>query len=78
MALITRFNEKQRDRYTTHKAIEAEYYVLKTDGKVRLIQIDTKGTEDREIPQKLSQTIQLNRESARSLFNILKREFGFT
>jgi hypothetical protein len=78
MALISQFNAKHRDKYTTHKPIEADYYVLKTDGKVQLIQIDTRGTQDREIPDKLSQTIQLDRESARALFNILKEEFNFT
>jgi hypothetical protein len=78
VALITRFNEKKRDRYSTHKAIEADYYVLKMEGKVQLIQVNTKGTKDREIPDKLSQTIQLNRDSAHSLFNILKKEFGFS
>ena len=77
MALITKFNEKQRERYGTHTGIEADYYVLKTDGKVQLLQIDTRGSSAREIPDKLSQTIQLDRESAYSLFNILKKEFGF-
>jgi hypothetical protein len=49
MALISQFNAKHRDKYTTHKPIEADYY-----------------------------TIQLDRESARALFNILKEEFNFT
>jgi hypothetical protein len=40
------------------------------------IQIDTYGREDREIPGKKSQTIQLDREGALALFAILKREFN--
>ncbi|MFG1424764.1 methionyl-tRNA formyltransferase [Roseixanthobacter glucoisosaccharinicivorans] len=76
MALITAFNRQQRDRYTTHKPIEANYFVL-GDGEARLIQIDTLGTSDREFPGKLSQTIQLNRDAAEALYSILAREFGF-
>lgn len=76
MALITRFNRKVREKYQTHQPIEADYYVL-GQGKIKMIQIDTKGRKTREKPEKLSQTIQLDHESAKSLYQILKTEFQF-
>jgi hypothetical protein len=47
-----------------------------TDGNP-IVQIDTNGSADRANPGKQSQTIQLGREAARELFDILKRTFDF-
>lgn len=76
MALIAHFIEQSRERYTTHHPIDATYYVL-GDGEAKLLQIDTSGRSDRENPGKLSQTIQLDKSSARALFDIIGKEFGF-
>ncbi len=43
-----------------------------------IMQIDTNGSTDRANPGKQSQTIQLGREAARELFDILKRTYNFT
>ena len=42
-----------------------------------IVQIDTNGSADRANPGKQSQTIQLGREAARELFDILKRTYDF-
>ena len=47
-----------------------------TDGNP-IVQIDTNGSADRANPGKQSQTIQLGREAARELFEILKRTYDF-
>jgi hypothetical protein len=47
-----------------------------TDGHP-IVQIDTNGSADRANPGKQSQTIQLGREAASELFDILKRTYGF-
>jgi len=39
--------------------------------------LDTHGSNDREIPGKVSQTLQFDETSARALWEILGREFGF-
>jgi len=54
----------------------ASYTVFERDGRV-LIQIDSYGREEREIPGKKSQSIQLDRDGAHALYTILKREFRF-
>jgi hypothetical protein len=63
------------DRNSLHDEIEATYSVFERDGRV-LLQIDSYGRETREVPGKKSQTIQLDREGATALFNILRREFN--
>jgi hypothetical protein len=47
-----------------------------TDGQP-IVEIDTNGSADRANPGKQSQTIQLGREAARELFDILKRTYDF-
>jgi hypothetical protein len=74
MALIRSFIRKHMDRNSLHDEIEATYTTFERDGRV-FIQIDSYGRETREMPGKKSQTIQLDREGATALFNILRREF---
>ena len=75
MALIRSFERKNMQRNSLHKPIGATYTPFEHDGRV-LLQIDSYGTEDREMPGKKSQTFQLDREGATALFGILKREFN--
>ncbi|MCB4767815.1 hypothetical protein LGR54_04295 [Ancylobacter sp. Lp-2] len=51
--------------------------VFETDNSTPIVQIDTHGSDDREIPGKLSQTIQLGEETAKQLFDIFKETYGF-
>jgi hypothetical protein len=41
-----------------------------------IVQIDTFGSVDREMPGKLSQTIQLDKSTGQQLLAILQRAFG--
>lgn len=75
MALIRNFTRKNRSRVTLHEEIDATYTSFKRDGRV-LLQIDTYGRNTRQIPGKLSQTIQLDQRGAEILYGILGREFG--
>ncbi|NGN40119.1 methionyl-tRNA formyltransferase [Mesorhizobium sp. CGMCC 1.15528] len=63
-------------RMQLHDAIEAKYYVQDYDGR-KLLQISTFGRATRDIPGKVSQTIQLDEEAASHLFGILKKTFDF-
>jgi hypothetical protein len=62
-----------------HSQIHGPQFASRRDrgdvGRV-LLQIDTYGRETREMPGKKSQTIQLDRDGATALFNILKQEFN--
>ena len=76
MALIRTFEEKAMDRNSIHHEISASYTVFERDDR-KFIQIDSYGRDERDIPGKKSQTIQLDRDGASALFQILKREFRF-
>jgi hypothetical protein len=76
MALIRLFDRKHMERNSIHDEISATYTVFERDGR-RFIQIDSYGRDEREIPGKKSQTIQLDRDSAQQLYRILKKEFHF-
>lgn len=75
MALIRSFTLKHMERNSLHEEIDTTYTVFERDGRV-LLQIDSYGSESREMPGKKSQTIQLDRQGATALFNILRREFN--
>jgi hypothetical protein len=75
MALIKSFEKKHMDRNSIHDEITATYTVFERDGRI-FLQINSYGRTDREIPGKLSQTIQLDQDGARALHGILEREFN--
>ena len=76
MALVRHFERSEMERNSVHDEISAKYAVFEKDGRV-FIQIDTFGRDDREIPGKKSQTIQLDHEGASTLYRILKAAFHF-
>lgn len=64
----------EKERSSVHMKVTATYSVFEEDGK-RYVQIDTYGKSDRVIPEKISQSIQLDRESAKFLVKLLVYEF---
>ena len=66
------FIEKQR--VAVHTPVRATYSVFEYEGK-RYFQIDTYGRATRDMPEKISQTIQLDRESAMKLISLLADTF---
>lgn len=64
--------DKQRN--TIHEKVYATYTVFEIDG-LKYIQFDTFGKVNRENPEKISQSLQLDRETAVFLVNLLTQEF---
>jgi hypothetical protein len=64
------------ERNSLHEEIDATYTIFERDGRI-LLQIDSYGRNDRQIPGKKSQSIQLDEVGASALYSILKREFSF-
>jgi len=75
MALVRSFNRLDRDQGRLHTETDANYFVIHRDGKT-LLQIDTGGSDARENPGKQSQTIQLDLEGAKTLYEILGETFA--
>ena len=60
----------EKARNSIHEEAPATYTVFE-DGGEKYFQIDTYGRNDREFPEKISQSIQLTKESARVLVRLL-------
>ena len=65
----------EKDRVSVHTKVTTTYSVFEKDGE-KYVQIDTYGTGDRVIPEKISQSIQFDRASAKFLAELLEREFN--
>jgi hypothetical protein len=77
MTWITSFERKTGTGKVHPTQLVGHVKIFETDGQLPIVQIDTLGSEDREKPNKQSQTIQIGRESAHQLFLILKETYGF-
>lgn len=55
----------------------ARVKVFRTEGDATVVQIDTHGSDEREMPGKQSQTIQFGKESAQQLHRLLADTYGF-
>lgn len=60
----------EKARNSVHEEAPATYTIFE-DGGEKYFQIDTYGRNEREFPEKISQSIQLNKESARRLARLL-------
>ncbi|WP_300013126.1 hypothetical protein [uncultured Roseobacter sp.] len=77
MAFVKRIERDDREITALHPTqLICRYIVSERNGK-RLIQLNTHGSDDRDTPGKLSQTLQFDEQSAAELYQVLKREFGF-
>jgi len=75
MALIERFEKLNPIRKKRHQTkVDCGYFSLEEDNE-KIIQLNTYGSPDRQIPGKVSQTLQLNRNGAENLIAILRKEF---
>lgn len=64
----------EKDRVSVHTKVTTTYSVFGVKGE-KYVQIDTYGKNDRAIPEKISQSIQFDRESAKFFVKLLINEF---
>ena len=76
MAQISLDSIKKIEKYrnSVHEKVHATYTVFEADGK-KYVQLDTYGRIDRENPEKISQSIQFDKETAGFIINLLVNEF---
>jgi hypothetical protein len=72
MALIKNLNKVYKNS-RVHQEVKADYTIVSKEGK-KYIQIDTYGSNEREIKGKVSQSIQFDSDSAKQLINIIRDE----
>jgi hypothetical protein len=74
MACITEFSELSSPSGRDHSTCSAGWRVAERAGE-RVLQIDTYGSPDRQDAGTVSQSIQLDQETARALVAIINRVF---
>lgn len=74
MAKIARFEELPSGTTRPHTEVDCGFRIVEVGGAV-LLQLDTYGSNERQIPGKTSQSLQLDVDAARELVRILFRTF---
>jgi hypothetical protein len=77
MAFVKRVVPDEREIRSLHPTeVECSYMVAERDGKL-FLQLNSYGSDHRQIPDKLSQTLQFDEESAKELWDVLGSTFRF-
>ena len=75
MARIAGFQKVTSDRHRLHKTeVECGYAVIDVGGQ-HYLQLETYGSSDRQIPGKISQTLQRDKERALELRRLIELAF---
>lgn len=74
MALIRNLTKVSKN-HKVHNYTDAHFDSFNDGGK-KYLQIDTYGSDDRQKPGKVSQSLQIDEEVAKRLIDIIKNEFG--
>jgi hypothetical protein len=74
VARLNALNERKKDRNSVHEPVDCTFTVFEK-GNRRYLQLDTYGSVERQIRDKVSQSIQLDAESAAALRTLLDRVF---
>ncbi|MEV5004161.1 hypothetical protein [Streptomyces sp. NPDC055692] len=74
MALIKEFQSVSSDAQRLHGPVACGHRTFTVDGR-RILQLDTYGSSERKILDKISQSIQLDADSARELLKIIEDSF---
>lgn len=74
MAFVESYIETVGDTSRIHGPVECGWRVFEIDGR-RILQLDTYGSRDRQLPGKVSQTLQLDRAGAEELVRIMTHAF---
>jgi len=71
---LSNFCKIEKQRNLVHEKVATTYTVFDIGG-VKYVQIDTYGRNGRENPEKISQSIQIDKDVAVELIRILRDEF---
>lgn len=75
MALITHFAKASKEKNgRRHTEVQCTWTIVNEDHG-RLLQLDTFGSSDRQIPGKTSQTMQFDEMGSKTLLGILREVF---
>jgi hypothetical protein len=64
-----------KSKNSVHKPVQGTYLIFSDSTGKKYFQIDTYGSEEREYPNKISQSLQFDEETVRYIVRLLKKEF---
>ncbi len=70
MARVESLEKAHRERTSVHQPVHATFHVFEVEGR-KILQIDTYGRADRQIPGKTSQSLQFGPEGLEALRKVL-------
>ena len=73
---LTKIEKLEKARNTIHEKVYTTYTCFEHYGE-KYVQIDTYGKSDRDMPGKISQSVQIDKETAKFLVDLLNKEFDF-
>ena len=73
---LNQIKPHNKSRNSIHDKVFATYTTFNYAGE-RILQIDTYGKDSREFTGKISQSIQIDKDTAMFLLNLIKQEFNF-
>lgn len=71
---INKMKKIDKNRNYVHDKVIGTYTIFEVNGE-KFFQIDTYGRIEREMPEKISQSIQFDKETAKYMVNLLIKEF---
>lgn len=74
MALVKRFEQRPIEPNRLHGEVVCGYVTRQISGRL-ILQLETYGSPNRENPDKVSQSLQLDEDGARALKHILEASF---
>lgn len=74
MAKIRELRPASADRTTVHRETDCGWRSFSMDG-IKILQLDTYGSDNRAIAGKVSQSIQMNETIARQLVQVIRSTF---
>jgi hypothetical protein len=75
MALVTSLEPSNKERQTVHRPTRCLYCIVEGEGGVRYVQLDTVGSDQRQFTDKVSQSIQFDRQAASQLVALFRQAF---
>jgi hypothetical protein len=74
MALIASIEENSKGRQAIHKPTRCLFTIVELEGR-RLLQLDTYGSDERQFPNKVSQSLQSDESTAKQLMELIQATF---
>lgn len=75
MALVNNIEKGFKDRGGIHKPTDCSYFIVYGEKGEKFLQLDTYGSQDREMQGKISQSIQFSQSAIEQLKKLINQEF---